>query len=101
MRDSPDAVCIYIPLMKDLGMSWAEIKATPRIELEGILTAYSEYNTLHTFDGYSSEEVSEMAKKKPELRSQYGKYIEANRNLKERLGKKVQRPSIKELIKTG
>ena len=98
MRDSPDAVCVYIPLMKDLGMSWADIKLTPRVELEGILSAYSEYNLLHAFDGYSAEDVGEMAKRKPEVRSQYAKYMEANRNLKEKLGKKVQRPSIKDLV---
>ena len=98
MSDAPDAVCIYIPLMKDLGMSWAEIKATPRIELEGILAAYSEYSILHSFDGYSSEDISDMSKKKPELRSRYNQYIEANRNLKAKLGKKVERPSIKHLL---
>jgi hypothetical protein len=98
MKEAPDAVLIYIPLMKDLGMSWAELKSTPRIELEGILSAYSEYNLLHAFDGYGPDDIGEMAKKKPEVRSQYASYMEANRNLKERLGKKVQRPSIKDLI---
>ena len=98
MRDSPDAVCIYIPLMKDLGMSWAEIKQTPRIELEGLLSAYSEYNVLHSFDGYSDKDVSEMAKDKPEIRSQYLKYVEANRNLRERLGQEAKSKSFKDLL---
>jgi len=98
MREAPEAVCIYIPLMKDLGMSWSEIKSIPRIELDGIMAAYSEYNVLHSFDGYSSDDISEMAKKKPEMRSQYAKYMEANRNLKEKMGLKMQRPSIKDLI---
>ena len=98
MREAPEAVCIYIPLMKDLGMSWTELKSIPRIELEGILAAYSEYNVLHSFDGYSSNDIGEMAKNKPEVRSQYASYIEANRNLTERLGKKVRRPSIKDII---
>ena len=91
-------MCIYIPLMKDLGMSWAEIKKTPRTELEGLLMAFSEYRVLHSFDGYSDKDISEMAKNKPEVRSQYAKYMEANRNLKEKLGQKMQRPSIKDLV---
>ncbi len=98
MRNSPDAVCIYIPLMKDLGMSWADIKRTPRMELEGLLQAYAEYSILHSFDGYSDKDVSEMAKNKPEVRSQYGKYIEANRKLKRRLGQEVERKSFKDLV---
>jgi hypothetical protein len=84
--------------MKDLGMSWAEIKQTPRIELEGLLSAFSEYSILHSFDGYGDKDISEMAKSRPEVRSQYGQYIEANRNLKEKLGQVVKRKSIRDLI---
>ena len=98
MRDAPDAVCIYIPLMKDLGMSWAEIKNTPRMELEGILTAFSEYNVLHSFDGYNSDDIGRMAKDKPEVRSQYARYIEANRELKRKLGKVEKRKSFRDLL---
>ena len=39
MTESPDAVLVYIPLMKGLGMSWEEIKGTSRMELEGLLAA--------------------------------------------------------------
>lgn len=98
MVDMPDAVCIYIPLMKDLGMSWSEIKNTSRTELEGILSAFAEYNKLHSFDGYSDKDISEMAKTRPEIRSQYGEYQLANRNLKEKLGKKVRVAGFKKLI---
>ena len=98
MRDSPEAVCIYIPLMKDLGMSWAEIKNTPRMELEGLLMALSEYSVLHSFDGYNEKDISEMGKGKPELRSQYGRYVEANRKLKEKLGQKQERKSFSGLL---
>ena len=94
MKESPDAVLIYIPLMKDLGMSWAEIKETPRIELEGLLAAYGEYNVLHSYDGYNAKDVAEMAKNKPEVRSQYGNYVQANRDLKEKLGKKEKQKSF-------
>ena len=98
MKDSPDAVCIYIPLMKHLGMSWADIKGTPRIELEGIMAALGEYNLLHSFDGYNEKEISEMSKNKPEVRSRYGEYVAANRRLKEKLGQKIERPSFKGLL---
>ena len=98
MVDMPDAVCIYIPLMKDLGMSWSEIKNTSRTELEGILSAFAEYNKLHSFDGYSDKDISEMAKTRPEIRSQYVEYQLANRNLKEKLGKKVRVAGFKKLI---
>ena len=51
MTESPDAVLIYIPLMKGVGMSWEEIKRTPRLELEGLLSAMYEYDTMHSMDG--------------------------------------------------
>ena len=98
MRDSPDAVCIYIPLMKDLGMSWLDIKNTPRRELEGILAAFSEYNTLHSFDGYNDNDISQMAKDKPEIRAAYVKYVESNRNLREKLGQEAKSKSFKDLL---
>ena len=65
MLESPDAVLIYIPLMKGIGMSWEEIKRTPRIELESLLHAMHEYETMHSMDGYDDKDVSEMAKNKP------------------------------------
>ena len=98
MVDIPDAVCLYIPLMKDLGMSWSEIKNTPRIEFEGILSAFGQYNKLHAFDGYSDQDISEMAKTRPEIRSQYGEYQLANRDLKEKLGKRVKVQGFKQLV---
>lgn len=97
MQNTPDAVCLYIPLMKGLGMSWPDIKATPRIELEGLMAAYSEYTEVHSFDGYSAEDVSEMAKSKPQVRSQYMQHMEAKARLDRKLGKKRQRASVKEI----
>ena len=44
MSYSPEMVTMFIPLMKDLNLSWAEIKATPRYELHGLATALSEFN---------------------------------------------------------
>jgi hypothetical protein len=76
--------------MKDLGMSWPDIKATPRIELEGLMAAYSEYSEVHSFDGYSAEDVSEMTKNKPQVRSQYMEYMEARARLEEKIGSQTQ-----------
>lgn len=65
---------LYIPLMKDLGLSWEEIKRTPRFELEGLLLALGEYNVLHSMDGYDSEDINNMAKNKPAIRGQWARY---------------------------
>ena len=62
MVDSPEAVLLYVPLMKDLGMTWKEIKETPRMELEGLLAASHEYELLHSMDGYEGKDISDMAK---------------------------------------
>jgi len=40
MKESPEAVYLIIPLMKELGMRWDDIKQSPRNELEGLLFAY-------------------------------------------------------------
>ena len=70
MSESIEAIYLYIPLMKELGMSWTEIKHTPRIELDGILKAYNTYTTIHAFDGYTPEDIGKLSKDKPELKGQ-------------------------------
>ena len=45
MSYSPEMVTMFIPLMKDLNLSWSEIKATPRVEIHGLAKALSEYAT--------------------------------------------------------
>jgi hypothetical protein len=87
MLESPDAILIYIPLMKGLGMSWREVKHTPRIELEALLQAMYEYDTFHSMDGYTDKEVADMAKNKPEVRQQYHRYLETRRKFEEMVGK--------------
>tara|TARA_R110002020_G_scaffold311345_3_gene526993 strand:- start:4804 stop:5067 length:264 start_codon:yes stop_codon:yes gene_type:complete len=62
--------------MKDMGMSWKDIKSTPRYELEGLLRAYSTYNTIHAFDGHSEKDVNQLAKNNPSIREQYSKSME-------------------------
>ena len=79
MSNSPFAVGCVIPLMKDLNMSWYEIKTTPRFELEGLVKGLSEYNSLHSFDGYTADDLKESFKKKPEMRQQWNEYLAKRR----------------------
>ena len=88
MRTSPDAVYVIIPCMKELGMSWSEVKTTPRDELVGLLTAHSNYSLIHAFDGYSSSEIKEMAKTNPSVRSDYSRSIAMKERYERRAGKK-------------
>jgi|TARA_R100000808_G_C2078673_1_gene103359 hypothetical protein len=88
MLDTPDAVLLYIPLMKGLGMSWTEIKQTTRGELEGLLGAMYEHEHFHSMDGYSDDDVSELAKNRPEVRHQYRRYLETRRRYNDMLNVK-------------
>ena len=88
-------VNIYVPLMKELHIDWKDIKNTPRVELEALVIGLSNYNILHAYDGYSSEDVNEMAKKKPSIRSEYAK----TQQLKAKFGNKKDKvTSFSELI---
>jgi len=86
MIESPDAVLIYIPLMKGIGMSWEEIKRTPRLELEALLGAMHEHDAFHAMDGYDAQDVGDMAKHKPAIRSHYNKYMEKRAKYEEMVG---------------
>ena len=79
MSNSPEVVGCIIPLMKDLNMSWSEIKRTPKFELEGLGRGLSEFNTLHAFDGYSAEDLKDTFKINPEGRDQWNEYQAARR----------------------
>ena len=46
MKEDPDVVCLYIPLMKELHMDWAEIQSLPKTELHGILKAFNSYELM-------------------------------------------------------
>jgi len=81
--------------MKELNMSWEDIKQTPRHELTALLTGLNNYNVLHAFDGYDSEDISQMAKNKPQVRSQYSKY----QAMQQRFGKKLKPVPFGELLK--
>jgi hypothetical protein len=83
--------------MKELGMSWSEIKSTPRHELVGLLGAMSNYNQLHQFDGYTGDEIGKLAKDKPHLRSQYAEAMKLKSQYELRSGKKKATTTFSDL----
>ena len=84
--------------MKELNMSWSEIKATPTIELQGLLKAFDNYSTYHAFDGYSSKEIDTMAKDKPEVRENYAKSQRMKNKYDILLGRRKAIKSFRELL---
>ena len=98
MKTSPEAVYVIIPCMKELGMSWSEIKSTPRHELYGLIIAMSNYNQLHAFDGYTPDEISKLGKDKPQVRSDYGKSMELKAKYEMTEGKQQKTQSFKDLL---
>jgi len=98
MITAPDAVYVIIPCMKELGMSWSEIKSTPRHELVGLLAAMSNYNQLHAFDGYSPDEVNEFAKNKAQVRTDYQKSMDLKARYEMRSGKKREVQSFRDIL---
>ena len=98
MKEAPDAVYLIIPLMKELGMRWDDIKKSPRHELEGLLAAYGIYNQLHAYDGYTPEDINEHAKERPQIRSDYGKYLEINARYQEKIGLRKKVQTFKDII---
>jgi hypothetical protein len=95
MTEAPDVIYLYIPLMKDLNMSWGELKNLPRRELEGLLFGLSQYSRMHQFDGVDESEIGEMAKRKPQIRSDYYQYRELREKYEAQIGiiKKSKTPS--------
>ncbi len=100
MIETPEPVLIWIPLMKNLGMSWNEIKNTPRYELQGLLAAFNEFENLHSMDGYDDKDVSEMAKNKPSIRSNWHKYLETKRKYEDMTSseERKEKKSLKGLL---
>ena len=76
--------------MKELNLSWAEVKSLPRVELEGLLYGLSQYSRMHQFDSMDEKDISEIAKNKPEIRSDYYKYLDLKRTYEERMGMRKQ-----------
>jgi hypothetical protein len=85
---------MYIPLMKDLHMSWNDIKNTPNVELNALMIGLNNFNIFHAFDGYTSEDVAGMAKKNPSLRGQYAN----TQQMQARFGSKRKPTSFSEII---
>ena len=92
--NSPDMVTLWIPLMKDLGLSYTEIKESSRGELLGLLKGLNNYNILHAFDGYTDKDITEMAKNKPHVRGDYAR----TQSLKAKYGYGKPPTSFKELL---
>ena len=99
MKEAIEPVYLHVPLMKGLGMSWQTLKRAPRWELEGLLYALSEYNVLHSMDGYSDRQVGQIAKETPEIRSQWNAYQEKKAKYDERAGIRKPLVAFKDLIK--
>lgn len=80
--------------MKDLGLSWTEIKSSTRVELHALLIGLNNYNVMHAYDGYSSKDIDNMAKDNPSVRSDYAK----TQQMKARYGTKQAPKSFKEIL---
>ena len=55
------------------------------------------YNKLHQFDGYTGDEISKMAKDKPNLRSDYAEAMKLKSVYELRSGKKKATTSFSDL----
>lgn len=84
--------------MKELNMSWAEIKSTPNVELQGILKAYQNYSIIHAFDGYTEKDVNTMAKENPSVRTQFLNSISTKERFEMKVGKRKQLKSLKDIL---
>ena len=69
-------------------MSLEEIKNTPRHELEGLLRALSNFNTIHAFEGQTAKVVSEASKHNPQVREDYNKHLAMKEKYDLLIGKK-------------
>ena len=79
-------------------MSWSEIKATPSVELQGLAKAFDYHTTYHAFDGYSSKDINNMAKDKPNIRAQYEKTQKVKEKFDIKTGLKKKIVSLQGLV---
>ena len=86
--------------MKELNMSWADIKKTPSIELQGLYLAFQNYTVMHAFDGYDEKDVETMTKNKPDVRTQYLKTQEKKKYFEKKAGVKEKTEDFKEILRT-
>jgi len=93
MKEDPETVCLYIPLMKELNMSWDDIKSSSRAELTGLLSAYNTYETMHAFDGYTAESIGDMAKNDSSIHGKYAKSLETKARMEDRMGVIKKKPT--------
>ena len=81
-------------------MSWSEIKNTPNSELQGLLQALTTHQIVHAYDGYTPDDIGEMAKKKPQIRSDYARSMKLKAMLEQKAGVKRQVASFKDIVGT-
>ena len=79
-------------------MSWNEIKNTPNKELQGLAQALSTHTLVHAFDGYTPDDIGEMAKKKPQVRSDYARSMNMKAMLEAKAGAKRKVASFKDVV---
>ena len=79
-------------------MSWSEIKATPSVQLHGLLKALQHNSAYHAFDGYSSKDINNMAKDKPDMRAQYEKTQKVKEKFDIKTGRKKKIVSLQGLV---
>lgn len=80
--------------MKDLGLSWEELKLCTRAELHALLIGLNNYNVMHAFDGYTSKDIDAMAKDNSSIRGDYSRTQE----MKARYGAHTTPTSFKEFM---
>ncbi len=80
-------------------MDWNTIKEIPRKELQALATGLREHALLHAFDGYNDNDISQMAKNKPEVRAQYAAFKEQKQKYENILDLEQKPKSLGELFK--
>jgi len=89
---------MYVPLMKELHIDWNTLKTLPRTEIQALNQGLREYSLLHAYDGYTDKDINEMAKSKPEIRSDYAKYKEQQRKYQKILNMEQKPMSLGALL---
>ncbi len=68
------------------------------MELQGLLQALTTHKIVHAYDGYTPDDIGELAKKKPQIRSDYAKSMSIKAKLEEKAGVKRQVASLKDIV---
>ena len=82
-------------------MSLAEIKSTPRYELDGLMYGLQVYDAMHAYDGYTPKDIGQLSKDKPEIRSAYNRSVNLRKKYERLTGhsKPEQKQSLSDVLK--